>query len=214
MITAIAWLISIRHRHPPSASAIGIRHRIPPSASRHPRSLPLIVGRPERCRGNEEHRMESVVPFASEPGFWTGHWRNVGLQIWGGEVTVPRIDRCGECNLMVLQTHPQRLVTVAIILSTAKPRVGSAERKRVASLADEQRGTTLAAVQIVDGNGFWAAAVRAVLTGLNFVGKTQHHVFDADAPAAHWLVGAKVVDAAAAEVHAAMAQARRMYVGP
>jgi hypothetical protein len=156
---------------------------------------------------------ENVVQLASEPGFWIGHFKNVSLQVWGGDVTVGRIDRCGDCNRAVLRNHADRLVTVAVILQTANPRVGSAERERVNRLADEQRSFTLASVQIVDGTGFWASTVRAVLTGLNLMSKAQQRVFDADVPAARWLVDAKHVDVPAPTLVGALAEARRLYAG-
>jgi len=155
--------------------------------------------------------VEGVHHEYSDPGFWVGSWRNVAIQLWGGETTVARLDKCGDCHRRVLRRYPNKLVTFAVIMPSVPPMLGEAERKRIRQLSDEQRHQTIAAVQVVEGTGFWASAVRAVLTGLSMFSVTKNKVFDAVPEAAFWLASAGVVEAKQQEVAAALMEARRSF---
>jgi hypothetical protein len=173
---------------------------------------PLVMGHPVPWSGKGMH--ETMRVFASEPGFLLARWKNLSLQLWGAEVSASRLDRCGELNDLVLSTHPDRLVTVAVALPSASPRLGSVERAKIGELSRRQRGKTLAAVQIVDGTGFWASAVRAMLVGLNMMSETSQRVFADDARAAEWVARSGFVDASSRDVLDALADARRAYAAP
>lgn len=126
-------------------------------------------------------------------------------------MTVERIDRCDECNAAALRAFPNRLTTLAVILPSANPRVGAKERRRVTELSSQRRGTTLAAAQVIDGTGFWASTVRAVLTGMNMLSSTQQKVFEADADAVAWLARVGYVAASPVDALAVLREARRIY---
>ncbi len=147
----------------------------------------------------------------SEPGFWVGSWRNVAIQIWGSETTVARLDQCSDCHRRVLLRHPGKLVTFAIIMPGVPPRLGDGERKRIRQMSEEQRSSTVAAVQVVEGSGFWASAVRAVLTGLGMFSVTRNKVFDGVADAVAWVMATTFVDAPAKEFLAAVYDARQRF---
>jgi hypothetical protein len=152
---------------------------------------------------------ERVIEESADGGFWVGAWKNVAIQLWAGETTVVRLDRCADCHRRVLRAYPNKLVTFAVIMPGVPPRLGDAERKRIKAMSDEQESATVAAVQVVEGSGFWASAVRAVLIGLGMFTVTRNKVFQTIPDAVHWVMATGMVEGTALELRNAIEEGRR-----
>lgn len=96
------------------------------------------------------------------PTITVGAFANVHLCIYRGELTLEALEAANQHHRSLMERHPRTFV-----LGVARPNLplpGADVRQRGARLIEENRAHVEAAALIVDGAGFWASAVRSVMT--------------------------------------------------
>lgn len=96
------------------------------------------------------------------PSITVGAFANVHLCIYRGELTLEALEAANQHHRDLMGRHPRTFV-----LGVAQPNLplpGADVRQRGARLIEENRAHVEAAGLIVEGAGFWASAVRSVMT--------------------------------------------------
>lgn len=126
-----------------------------------------------------------------EPGFRIATWRNVAILVWRGQVTIPRLDEVLRRERVLKARHPKGIVPFTIVseVPTELLKMGEAERKRAAEVAQELAGVTIAHPNVVLGSGFWAAAVRGVISASYLLSRASYpnKAFDSIGTACTWV---------------------------
>jgi hypothetical protein len=108
----------------------------------------------------------------ASPDFVVATFRNILIQRVTGEVTLDFIDKVQIGEKELLREYPEGYATIVIGELTAKlpsPEV----RKKSMDLWKKCEAVILCQALIVRGDGFWASAVRAFMTGVYAVGRTR-----------------------------------------
>ncbi|MCB9659467.1 MAG: hypothetical protein H6726_17615 [Sandaracinaceae bacterium] len=91
-----------------------------------------------------------------------GAYANVHLCVYRGELTLSGLETANDHHRALMARHPRTLV---LGLAQHNLPLPSAEvRQRGAHLIDENGSHVLAAAMVLAGTGFWASAVRSVMT--------------------------------------------------
>jgi len=113
-------------------------------------------------------RLESVV---NGPGFASGLYGPLHLSVWDTAATVDQA-RKAAANLAALGRGEDRILMMAV-LGPSCPPPDNAVRDIFAAELNRLSGRITAVANIIEGQGFRAAAMRAVLTGLTLVLRSQ-----------------------------------------
>jgi hypothetical protein len=124
--------------------------------------------------------------FASDV-CWLGTWEHAVIQLWGGTVTVADIEQAEASTKRMLSRHPGGIVSFSLISTSALPRLGDRERQRIDVINKSLQGRLRANVQVVEGRGFGASAVRAILAGINLFNPNRGRIFDDVGAACTWI---------------------------
>ena len=136
--------------------------------------------------GGGHHRLE--IAFR-ESGIAVGSYRNVHLTAYTGDLTMERLERADAAHRELARRHPRTLV-----LGWAAPvlAIPSAEvRARAAEMIADNAHYVDASALVVDAGGFWASAVRSVMTAAFALARqpTPSRCFASAADAAQWFAG-------------------------
>jgi hypothetical protein len=110
-----------------------------------------------------------LVLLHSEPGshaFYT--WQNIMIACWSQRATGPAIEKIGSLRAAMHDRHPEGVSVIYLIadgagLPTPEARAGVKELM----VRFSQHRACLAI--LVQGGGFWASAMRAVITGVRLL---------------------------------------------
>jgi hypothetical protein len=118
-----------------------------------------------------------------------GTWDDFFLLVWRRETT---LDAIAHANDLVRRFRGQRAAGIGLftVIAEGAPRPSADARRALAKMLESGEGQVLASVVVFEGDGFRAAAVRAVVTGLTLLARSSfpHRVFESRRDAARWLV--------------------------
>lgn len=140
---------------------------------------------------------------------WVGSWNNVAFQLWSGTITIVEIAQADATVDALLKRYPKGVSTLAVITTNTLPRLGEEERRRIDGINTKLKGRILANVQVAEGTGFGASAVRAILAGINLLNPTVGRVFKDLPSAAKEVASARGSDFDAQTLVGAVEHARR-----
>lgn len=120
-------------------------------------------------------------------GLWIGTWRNVVIQLWGDGPTIEALEHTRASAERMVKRFPDGYLAISLIMTTRLPRLGEYERQRAIELIKIVKSSIKLNAQVVEGGGFAASGVRAILAGVNMF-QPGAKVFDDVPTAASWLV--------------------------
>jgi hypothetical protein len=135
-----------------------------------------------------EHPQPSLEVFLSDNDAVVARWRDFFLAVWKGETHMEAVDRL---DAEMRRYRGENAIPVGMLMVVAEraalpsPSVRARMSRHMHRTHDEVRASAL----VYEGDGFRAAAIRAVVTGLNLVTKTAypHKVFGSVLSAADWM---------------------------
>lgn len=116
---------------------------------------------------------------------------NLFVNVWSGALTVARLDALHRCECELRKRHPEGFAIASVVASmpTELLKLEEPARKRADAISKEMTPHTVALADVVLGGGFWAAAVRSIMVGVNLVTRPAYpkRSFDTLGTAAAWL---------------------------
>jgi hypothetical protein len=94
-------------------------------------------------------------------------WYNVSIIVWCGNVSGADLDEYEKACAMCRESFPEKLSAIHIILPGATQLPGREVREKLSRIDDNYVDIVAAFAVVILGSGFWASAVRGVLTALN-----------------------------------------------
>jgi len=115
--------------------------------------------------------------------------RNVYITAWWGETTAARLRRVGEIQNELARKWPKGFVALALIRSV-NANLPADVRAEAEKLSKEPAPNLKAIAQVIYGEGFAAAAIRSVATGMVLIARHPRptKIFGTLESAATWLV--------------------------
>jgi hypothetical protein len=131
------------------------------------------------------------------------------VSVWSRPSTLDSLAAVAQCEEALTGDSPEGIVVLTVIAGTAFS-IGIREREEAQRLARHFDKTTVAEAYVIEGEGFRAAAMRAMLAGLQLLARTSHPVrVFADVPGAvEWLGVRARPPIAPEELSATVRQAR------
>jgi len=139
---------------------------------------------------------------------WLGSQGRMNIQLFDGEVTRAEIDAAHALAEAIFAAHPEGVISIAVISTKALPRLTDEARKRAEIVTKQLAGKVRANVQVVEGDGFVGASVRAILSGFNLFNPARGRIFASVPEAAAWLEAQRDLVDDAKEVVDAIESAR------
>jgi hypothetical protein len=140
--------------------------------------------------------MAELTPTAAVIGYESAGcifalWRNITIAIWATQATVELVAELTRFSEEIsVQLNQQKVSALHIIRNQARlPDV--AARQALRALNEQYAPRIACTVTMIEGTGFWASAMRGLVTGLQLVAPRQqykHHSCATTSEAAGWLV--------------------------
>jgi hypothetical protein len=136
---------------------------------------------------------------------------NAFISIWKEPSTLERLARVREVEQALVDRSPSGIIVLTVLIDSPSA-IRAGEPEAASKLAKHFAATTRAHAYSIEGTGFRAAALRAVIAGVNIITRTGHptKVFDETSAAIRWLapygnaLTATALEAAVAEARARM----------
>jgi hypothetical protein len=127
--------------------------------------------------------------FDHEPGqFYVGHFRNLSLVVWAGGADGAAVQRVRGVSQLLASKYPDGHSNISFVMNGVPP---PSEEARIAFnyIFDGRVSDLRCMAVILEGEGFWASALRSTVTALRNAATTTFAVrlFSAIEPAADWL---------------------------
>lgn len=113
---------------------------------------------------------ESPSIIHDEPGFLAATWRNVAIVVWGKQANPSLAKKLEQFSDELLARNPNGISAIHVITSTASL-PDSATRAELDRLT-KKYATDLAVMgTVIEGTGFWAAAMTSFITSLHWMSR-------------------------------------------
>lgn len=155
--------------------------------------------------------MSQPVLLSHDDDYATGHWGDVFFILWKKNTTMEATHQLRSNLVDFTRSHPAGVGLLTIVEANA-PVPGADVRKALAAvLTDFSRNIKVSSV-VFEGQGFSAAAVRSVVTGLTLIARQAypHKVFASLAEAGGWMLPQLPRPVTQSELAAAVASLRSM----
>jgi hypothetical protein len=155
--------------------------------------------------------MSQSVLLAHDADFAVGYWGDTFFILWKKNTTMEATQQLRGHLLEFTRSRPAGVGLLTIVEANA-PVPGAEVRKALAAvLADFSRDIKASAV-VFEGQGFSAAAVRSVVTGLTLIARQAypHKVFGSLGEAGAWMLPQLPRQATQADLAAAVAGLRKL----
>jgi hypothetical protein len=132
--------------------------------------------------------MSDPVIHADSPDHRTGSWGQLFVVVWKVNTTMEGVTALRQGVTQLGKKNPQGIGLLTVVEANA-PMPSSEARDAIATFLREAGSFINASAVIFEGEGFRAAAVRSVVTGLTMLAKQPypHKVFAGITEAAAWL---------------------------
>src|SRR5262249_12978896 len=116
-----------------------------------------------------------MAVLARDVGYALANCGHCFVSIWAQPSTLDSLSALRQCEEALAREAPDGLVVLTVMMGEAFS-IGTREREEAQRLAQRFDKTTQAAAYVIEGSGFRAAAMRAVLAGLQLLARTSHPV--------------------------------------
>ena len=157
--------------------------------------------------------MTQTVLLAQEADFALGSWGDLFFILWKKNTTLEGAKAVRTHLLEFTRARPAGVGLLTIVEANAPVPAADVRKALAAVLADFSRSIKASAV-IFEGQGFSAAAVRSVVTGLTLIARQSypHKVFGSLAEASAWMLPQLPRPVTAGELATAVASLRTQAV--
>ncbi|HET8937025.1 MAG TPA: hypothetical protein VFN67_26465 [Polyangiales bacterium] len=108
-----------------------------------------------------------VTEVSAYPGVHSSFvWQNVAITVWFGPATMQSLVEFDKGCRSFCGKHPEGISSVHIMVPGGKSMPTAEARAEVGRIMRENAKTTAAAAALVPGNGFWASALRSMVTAI------------------------------------------------
>lgn len=97
------------------------------------------------------------------------HWRAISIVVWATQATAPHVQEMEKLSEEIGKTH-QRGSHVSLVVNRA-PLPTYEARRAIHALTRQYEKNTVCSATLIEGAGFWASAVRSLVTSLHMVGR-------------------------------------------
>lgn len=109
-------------------------------------------------------------PCGSVPGVYDGFmWKNIFVAFWVGPVTVPSVASFEKLCVRWREEFPQGISSVHILSSGHSHLPTTEARTELGRVSNQYSDVMAASAVIIPGSGFWASAIRGIVTALRMV---------------------------------------------
>jgi hypothetical protein len=108
-----------------------------------------------------------VTEASAYPGVHSSFvWQNVAITVWFGPATMQSLVVFEKGCKSFCAQHPEGVSSVHIMVPGGTSMPTAEARARVGSIMRENAQRTVAAATLIPGNGFWASALRSMVTAI------------------------------------------------
>jgi hypothetical protein len=130
-----------------------------------------------------------AVLFDQEPGqYYVGYFRNLSLVVWAGRADGSAVNRVRGISQHLVSKYPDGHSNISFVVNGVAP---PTEEARVAfnHIFDGRVSDLRCMAVVLEGEGFWASALRSTVTALRQAATTTFAVrlFSTIDPVAEWL---------------------------
>ena len=136
-----------------------------------------------------------LVPLSAVPGVYSSYaWNNVGLTLWFGPATLESLETFEATCRKVAADRPVRWSSVHIMVPGNSGLPSAEARAALARMTREMADTTAAIAVVIPGTGFWASAIRGLVTAVHMLGSRDFElkIFGNVEEVAQWLPEAQL----------------------
>jgi hypothetical protein len=132
------------------------------------------------------HDTISVV-FEAE-GCVMAAWKNVAIVVWATQATLELSQRLEVASAELIRAYPQGISSVHVIADKT-PLPGADARNHLREITERYAANLACVGTVIDGDGFWASAMRSFLTSLHWLSRRpfKAHYASSIPELAEWL---------------------------
>lgn len=109
---------------------------------------------------------DDAVLYADVQGVW--------LMLMFGPPDAPRMRRAGATLAEMSKRYPQGFCNITVITQSAGISMDAESRQAAADLTAQYSAFMKCDVNVIDGEGFWPATVRAILAAVHSLSRVRH----------------------------------------
>jgi hypothetical protein len=131
--------------------------------------------------------LEAPEILLDEPGCLMASWRNITIVVWATRATLRRAERLAQIGTEQLRLHPRGGSTIHLVIDGAA--LPDAEtRAALEAMATQFEDKLACVLTVLAGSGFWASAMRGLVTSLFWLRSTKYlpHIAATHQEAARW----------------------------
>ncbi|MBX7081445.1 MAG: hypothetical protein K1X88_19750 [Nannocystaceae bacterium] len=136
-------------------------------------------------------------------------WRNVLFTVWRQEITVAALEASRVASHDLARSHAGGLLVFNVVRE-GLPIPGGEVRRKASSVLGETSGHVRCTATVIEGEGFWTSAARAIVASITLLSRAAHphRVFATIDEAATWAMKHVVGEPAASELASVAASLR------
>lgn len=131
-----------------------------------------------------------MLEVSAYPGIHASYlWQNLAITLWFNAATMDSLARYAEGGARFCGNHPEGISTVHIMVPGGKSMPTAEARAELGRIIRELSQNAVAAVAIIPGSGFWASAMRGLVTAVAMLAPRGFNLqtFASISQAAQWL---------------------------
>jgi hypothetical protein len=130
--------------------------------------------------------VQELTLYEHDDQHGVGVWRNVLMVVWRGDTRAAAVDRVSA--LLAELTRSHRDVSLLQVIEEGATAPDSDARRALSSMLKQHSGAIRCSAVVYEGDGFRAATLRAVVTGISLLGRPAcpHVVFASTMAAINW----------------------------
>jgi hypothetical protein len=118
-----------------------------------------------------------VSPIAAVPGIFSSYmWTDVAFTLWFGAATMESLAVFEEACKQCIANHPGRMSSVHMIVPGRSVLPSAEARAALARLTTDYADSTAAIAVVIPGAGFWASAIRGLVTAIRMLGSREYEL--------------------------------------
>jgi hypothetical protein len=127
-----------------------------------------------------------VITFAAD-GCVLGHWNSVAIAVWATQATTALLCELETLEDGMLATKSRMSVVHLVVKGASLP--GAEARARLMELQQRYAPSIVCAAVLLQGSGFWASALRSLVTSMQMVERShfEYRTFAEVADLAEWV---------------------------
>ncbi len=119
---------------------------------------------------------EPVRIVEEESAYSISTWRNLMVSCWFGQPTMRPLQIIEATAQKLLEHQPEGILVLGV-MKFGVPVAGSEERQLAASSLMRLGKHVIAVASVIEGNGFWAAAIRSTMSLIGLTARSSVKIF-------------------------------------